>query len=53
MVCDSYYDAIKTESQVKIVVIDMGLWGLHMDAAELLIPARWRSSWRFLADCSR
>ncbi|MBT4710360.1 MAG: UPF0262 family protein [Alphaproteobacteria bacterium] len=37
MVCDSYYDAIKTESSVKIEAIDMGRRGLHTDAAELLI----------------
>jgi uncharacterized protein (UPF0262 family) len=36
MVCDSYYDAIKTESSVKIEAIDMGRRGLHTDAAELL-----------------
>jgi uncharacterized protein (UPF0262 family) len=37
MVCDSYYDAIKTESPMKIEAIDMGRRGLHTDAAELLI----------------
>ncbi|MBT5860724.1 MAG: UPF0262 family protein [Alphaproteobacteria bacterium] len=37
MVCDSYYNAIKTESSVKIEAIDMGRRGLHTDAAELLI----------------
>ena len=37
MVCDSYYDAIKTESPAKIEAIDMGRRGLHTDAAELLI----------------
>ena len=37
MVCDSYYDAIKTASAVKIETIDMGRRGLHTEASELLI----------------
>lgn len=37
MICDSYYDAIKSESAVKIEAIDMGRRGLHTEASELLI----------------
>ena len=37
MICDSYYDAIKTASPARIEAIDMGRRGLHTDASELLI----------------
>ena len=36
MVCDSYYEAIKTSSPSKIEAIDMGRRGLHNDGADLL-----------------
>lgn len=36
LVCDSYYDAIKTATPAKIEAIDMGRRGLHDDAAEML-----------------
>lgn len=36
MVCDSYYEAIKTSSPSKIEAIDMGRRGLHNDGAALL-----------------
>lgn len=37
MVCDSYYDAIKTASTARIEAIDMGRRALHTDASELLM----------------
>ena len=36
LVCDSYYEAIKTASPAGIEAIDMGRRGLHDEAAELL-----------------
>ena len=36
LICDSYYDAIKTAAPAKIEAIDMGRRGLHDEAAELL-----------------
>ena len=36
LICDSYYDAIKTATSAKIEAIDMGRRGLHDEAAELL-----------------
>jgi uncharacterized protein (UPF0262 family) len=37
MVCDSYYDAIKTAPPARIEAIDMGRRGLHDDGSRLLI----------------
>lgn len=37
VICDSYYEAIKTATQARIEAIDMGRRGLHNEAAELLI----------------
>ncbi len=37
VICDSYYDAIKTATSARIEAIDMGRRGLHNEAAELLI----------------
>ena len=36
MICESYYEAIRTASPTQIEAIDMGRRGLHNDAAELL-----------------
>ncbi len=36
MVCDSYYEAIRTASPTQIEAIDMGRRGLHDEAAEAL-----------------
>jgi uncharacterized protein (UPF0262 family) len=36
LVCESYYDAVKTASPAKIEAIDMGRRGLHNEGAELL-----------------
>ncbi len=36
MVCDSYYEAIRTASPTQIEAIDMGRRGLHNEAAEAL-----------------
>ncbi len=36
MVCDSYYQAIKTAAPSKIEAIDMGRRGLHNEGAEIL-----------------
>ncbi len=36
LVCDSYYDAIRTASPTQIEAIDMGRRGLHDEAAEAL-----------------
>ncbi len=36
MVCESYYDAIRTASPQRIEAIDMGRRGLHDDGARLL-----------------
>ena len=36
VICESYYDAIKTDSPSKIEAIDMGRRGLHDEAAEML-----------------
>jgi uncharacterized protein (UPF0262 family) len=37
MVCESYYNAIRTASASQIEAIDMGRRGLHDEAAELLM----------------
>ena len=37
MVCDSYYQAIRSASPAQIEAIDMGRRGLHNEAAELLM----------------
>lgn len=37
MICESYYEAIKTATPDKIEAIDMGRRGLHNEAANLLI----------------
>ncbi len=36
MICDSYYQAIRTQSPSQIEAIDMGRRGLHNEGAELL-----------------
>ena len=36
MICDSYYQAIRSASPAQIEAIDMGRRGLHNEAAELL-----------------
>jgi uncharacterized protein (UPF0262 family) len=37
LICESYYNAIRTASPSQIEAIDMGRRGLHNEAAELLI----------------
>jgi uncharacterized protein (UPF0262 family) len=37
LICESYYEAIKTSSPTQIEAIDMGRRGLHDEAAQLLI----------------
>jgi uncharacterized protein (UPF0262 family) len=37
MVCDSYYQAIRTSSAAQIEAIDMGRRGLHNEGSELLM----------------
>ncbi|MEL7047529.1 MAG: UPF0262 family protein [Pseudomonadota bacterium] len=37
MICDSYYDAIKTAAPSRIQAIDMGRRGLHDDGSHLLM----------------
>lgn len=37
MICDSYYEAIRTSSPAQIEAIDMGRRGLHNEAAEILM----------------
>jgi uncharacterized protein (UPF0262 family) len=37
MICDSYYQAIRSASPANIEAIDMGRRGLHNEAAELLM----------------
>ena len=37
MVCESYYDAIRTQTATQIEAIDMGRRGLHNEGAELLM----------------
>ena len=37
LICESYYEAIKTSSPTQIEAIDMGRRGLHNEAAQLLI----------------
>jgi uncharacterized protein (UPF0262 family) len=37
MICESYYEAIRTSSPTQIEAIDMGRRGLHNEAAELLV----------------
>ena len=36
LICESYYNAIRTASPSKIEAIDMGRRGLHNDGAKLL-----------------
>jgi uncharacterized protein (UPF0262 family) len=36
MICESYYEAIRTASAAQIEAIDMGRRGLHNEAAEIL-----------------
>ncbi|HEU6441131.1 MAG TPA: UPF0262 family protein, partial [Microvirga sp.] len=36
MICDSYYQAIRSASPAQIEAIDMGRRGMHNEAAELL-----------------
>ena len=36
MVCESYFEAIKTASPAKIEAIDMGRRGIHIEGSELL-----------------
>ncbi len=36
LVCESYYDAVKSASPAKIEAIDMGRRGLHNEGAEIL-----------------
>lgn len=37
LICESYFQAIKTEAPSRIEAIDMGRRGLHNDGAELLL----------------
>ena len=37
MVCESYYDAIRTQTAAQIEAIDMGRRGLHNEGADLLV----------------
>ena len=37
MVCESYYDAIRSQTAAQIEAIDMGRRGLHNEGAELLV----------------
>jgi len=37
MICDSYYNAIRTASPTQIEAIDMGRRGLHNEGSELLV----------------
>jgi uncharacterized protein (UPF0262 family) len=37
MICESYYDAIRTQTAAQIEAIDMGRRGLHNEGAELLL----------------
>lgn len=37
LICDSYYDAIRTASPAQIEAIDMGRRGLHNEGSDLLI----------------
>ena len=37
LICDSYYQAIRTASPAQIEAIDMGRRGLHNEASELLV----------------
>jgi uncharacterized protein (UPF0262 family) len=37
LICDSYYNAIRTASPTQIEAIDMGRRGLHNEASELLV----------------
>ncbi|MCB1493677.1 MAG: UPF0262 family protein, partial [Rhodobiaceae bacterium] len=37
MICESYFDAIKTASPSKIEAVDMGRRGLHNEGSRLLI----------------
>lgn len=39
LVCDSYYDAIKTSAPARIEAIDMGRRGLHDEGSRILIDA--------------
>ena len=37
MICESYYDAIRSQTTAQIEAIDMGRRGLHNEGAELLL----------------
>ena len=37
MICESYYDAIRTQTATQIEAIDMGRRGLHNEGADLLL----------------
>ena len=37
MICESYYDAIRTQTAAQIEAIDMGRRGLHNEGADLLL----------------
>ncbi len=37
LICESYYDAIRTASSVQIEAIDMGRRGLHNEAADIVM----------------
>jgi uncharacterized protein (UPF0262 family) len=37
MICQSYYDAIRTASAAQIEAIDMGRRGIHNEAAEIVV----------------
>lgn len=37
MICESYYDAIRTQTAAQIEAIDMGRRGLHNEGAELFL----------------
>jgi uncharacterized protein (UPF0262 family) len=52
MVCDSYYQAIRTASPSQIEAIDMGRRGLHNEGSELLME-RLKGKIRMDADTAR
>ena len=37
MICDSYYDAIRTATPERIEALDMGRRGLHDEGSQLLL----------------
>ena len=39
LICDSYYQAIRTATPTQIEAIDMGRRGLHNEGSELLVRA--------------